>query len=81
MWHTKILFDQLTLSQPRGGGGTDYALQIILAPPDFRPSYYPELLYLLLQAQLEFFLTFILKFVQFLKIEILDDMNHTFNGY
>ncbi len=30
-WHTQILADQLTLSQP---GGPDYAHQIILAPPD-----------------------------------------------
>ena len=30
-WHPQILAGQLTLSQPRG---TDYAHQIILAPPD-----------------------------------------------
>ena len=32
-WHPQILTDNLTLSQP---GGTDYAHQIILAPPDFQ---------------------------------------------
>ena len=32
-WHPQILADQLTLSQPRG---TDYAHEIILAPPDFQ---------------------------------------------
>ena len=32
-WHPQILEDQLTLSQQRG---TDYDLQIILAPPDFQ---------------------------------------------
>ena len=32
-WHPHILADQVTLSQPRG---TDYAHQIILAPPDFQ---------------------------------------------
>ena len=32
-----ILADKLTLSQPEGwgGGGADYAHQIIMAPPDF----------------------------------------------
>ena len=37
--HPQILADQLTLSQP---GGADYAHQIMLAPPEFRPSYGPE---------------------------------------
>ena len=32
-WHTQILADQLTLSQP---GGVDYTHQIILALPDFQ---------------------------------------------
>ena len=32
-WHPQILADQLTLPKP---GGTVYAQQIILAPPDFQ---------------------------------------------
>ena len=37
-WHSQILADQLTLSQPRGA---DYAHQMILVPPDFQTFLQP----------------------------------------
>ena len=39
-WQPRIMVHQLTLSQLRGA---DYAHQIIVAPPDFQPSYGPAL--------------------------------------
>ena len=55
-WHTQILADQLTLSQP---GGADYAHQIILAPPDFQTIRRPCLEVALREKLLDFLFMFL----------------------
>ena len=48
-WHPQILTDQLILSQP---GGTDYAHQIILAPPNFQTFLRPFIILILIHIRI-----------------------------